>query len=79
MRSRLVRHTLCVMQVSSSGYSTRVERLKRLVSDGPVQAWAGYGAPDIAAPNGSTYQQLDGKEEKTTFYVHVGGAWMGMV
>lgn len=50
-----------------------------LVKDGPVQAWAGYGVPDIAAPNGSTYQQLDGKEDKTTFYVHVGGSWVGIV
>lgn len=50
-----------------------------LVSDGLVQAWAGYAMPAMAAPNGSTYQRVDGKEEKTTFYVHVGGAWMGMV
>lgn len=32
----------------------------------------------MAAPNGSTYQRLNGMEEKTTFYVRVGGAWVGI-
>ncbi|MBS0151482.1 MAG: hypothetical protein JSR31_11125 [Nitrospira sp.] len=50
-----------------------------LVSDGLVQAWGEYGASMMAAPNRSTHQRLDRKEERPTFYVRAGGAWVGAV
>lgn len=48
-----------------------------LLADGPTQAWAGYGAPGMAAPNSSTYQRIDGGA-LTTLYVRVAGAWVGI-
>lgn len=70
----VVRGTALVLSFESGGISETW-----LVSDGPVQAWAGYGVPAMAAPNGSTFQRLDGKDDKTTFYVRVNSVWVGVV
>lgn len=40
----------------------------------------GFGSPAMAAPNGSTYRKLDaGGVPLTTFWVMVGGVWVGVV
>lgn len=45
-----------------------------LEEDGIVQRWAGYGAPAMSSPDGSTYRRLDGGAG-TTLYARAGGAW----
>lgn len=44
-----------------------------LVNDGKPQEWAGYGAPTMSAPKGSTYRRLDGGAG-TCFYVNESGS-----
>lgn len=46
-----------------------------LLHGGSVESWAGYGAPAMTAPVGSTYSRLDGGAG-TSFYVRESGGWV---
>lgn len=68
----VVRSAAAVMSLGSGGTTETW-----LLADGPIEAWAGWGAPGMTAPNGSTYQRLDGGAG-TTYYVRVAAAWVGI-
>src|SRR4029077_2396071 len=57
--------------INGDGVSSVVTGLSSgtwLIRDGSTQEWAGYGAPGMSAPKGSTYQRLDGGAS-TCWYV----------